>query len=80
MYLAALFVCLHNYSKSNECIFMKFFVWVWTGQRKGLNFGKDPDDTQQSHFQGFMVLLSEYEEPNKKRQHLGGITVHAGLP
>ena len=39
-----LYLCVHDNSKMNKCIYMKVFVMVGPKQwKKGFNFGKDLD-------------------------------------
>ena len=49
MFLGAfvtLSVCVHDYSKTNKCILMKFFIWGQSDQgKKWLSFGKDANHT-----------------------------------
>ena len=52
--LLGAFVCVHNNSKSNKMIFLKFFTSVGFDTRKNpLNFGIDLDqkNTSKSHFE-----------------------------
>ena len=40
----SLFICVCNYSKSNQRIFMNIFMWLGPDQMtNGLRIGKDPD-------------------------------------
>ena len=57
---SCLFVCVYDYSKTNHCIFMYYFMWVEPEQRKKWwNFGKDSDhtlDTKKSEIFSSLIL------------------------